>query len=140
MILEAETAGFGASGRNGGWCSAFLSGIRHWLDNPSTREDGVRLQRLMFDTIPEIGRVTREESIDCHFEQSGTLEFAVLPEQLERQRKELEHLRGLGFNDDDYRFLDAQQARSTLAVDRALGAVHSFAAPRFTLPGWPAVG
>ncbi|HWC67524.1 MAG TPA: FAD-dependent oxidoreductase, partial [Acidimicrobiales bacterium] len=23
-VLEAEVAGFGASGRNGGWCSAFL--------------------------------------------------------------------------------------------------------------------
>jgi glycine/D-amino acid oxidase-like deaminating enzyme len=124
VILEAETAGFGASGRNGGWCSAFLSGIHHWLDDPARREDGIRLQRLMFDTVAEIGRVTREESIDCHFEQSGTLEFAVLPQQLERQRKGLEHLQGLGFGEDDYRFLDAGQARSTLAVDRALGAIH----------------
>ena len=35
VILEAEIAGFGASGRNGGWCSAFLSGIDHWLDDPA---------------------------------------------------------------------------------------------------------
>jgi len=124
VILEAQTAGFGASGRNGGWCSAFLSGMDHWLDDPARRDDGIRLQRLMFDTIAEIGRVTFDESIDCHFEQSGCLEIAVLPQQLERLREDLEHSRGLGFGEDDYRFLDAQQAASTLAVDQALGAIH----------------
>ena len=30
-ILEAEIAGFGASGRNGGWCAAYLSGIGQFL-------------------------------------------------------------------------------------------------------------
>ena len=26
-IVEAEIAGFGASGRNGGWCSSYVSGL-----------------------------------------------------------------------------------------------------------------
>ena len=34
-IIEAQIAGFGASGRNGGWCSAFLDGISHWIDEPA---------------------------------------------------------------------------------------------------------
>ena len=37
VLLEAEVAGFGASGRNGGWCSSFLSGIEHWLKDPVRR-------------------------------------------------------------------------------------------------------
>ena len=50
-LLEAEIAGYGASGRNGGWCSAYLSEIDQWLDDPEQREEAVRLQRLMFETV-----------------------------------------------------------------------------------------
>ena len=32
VLLEAQIPGFGASGRNGGWCSGYLSGIDAWLD------------------------------------------------------------------------------------------------------------
>ena len=88
-ILEAEIAGFGASGRNGGWCASFLSGIEHWFDDPDKRDDAIRLQRQMFDAVREVGRVTESEAIDCHFEQSGALEVAVLPAQLIRLREEL---------------------------------------------------
>jgi glycine/D-amino acid oxidase-like deaminating enzyme len=67
-ILEADVAGFGASGRNGGWCAAYISGMDQWLDDPVHRAGAIRLQRLMFDTVREIGRVSEKESIDCHFE------------------------------------------------------------------------
>ena len=93
-ILEAEIAGFGASGRNGGWCASYLSGIGHWFDNPDTHDDAVRLQRYMFDAVSEVGRVSQNESIDCHFEQAGALEVAVLPVQLQRLREELEYMHG----------------------------------------------
>jgi len=124
VILEAEIAGFGASGRNGGWCSAYLSGIDDWLEDPVRRDGAIRLQNLMFDTVLEVGRVTRKESIDCHFEQSGALEIAVIPAQLDRLRKELEHLQGLGFGEDDYRWLGRDELRDTLNVDQALAGIH----------------
>lgn len=122
-ILEAEVAGFGASGRNGGWCSAYLSSIDRWQGNPQYREAGIRLQRLMFNTVSEVGQVTERESIDCHFEQSGALEIAVLPAQLKRLQEELEHMRGLGFDEGDYRFLCAGEVRETVNVDQAMGAI-----------------
>jgi glycine/D-amino acid oxidase-like deaminating enzyme len=123
-ILEAEIAGFGASGRNGGWCSGYLSGIDHWQDDPLHRDGAIRLQKLMFDTVREVGRVTRKESIDCHFEQSGALEMAVIPAQLVRLREELEHLRGLGFGEQDYRWLDRDELRGSLNVEQALAGIH----------------
>jgi len=122
-ILEAEIAGFGASGRNGGWCSAYLSAIGRWLTDPQQRDAAIRLQRLMFDTVSEVGRVAERESIDCHFEQSGALEIAVLPAQLKRLNDELEHMWGLGFNEGDYRFLPIDEIRDTLKVDKAMGAI-----------------
>jgi glycine/D-amino acid oxidase-like deaminating enzyme len=124
VILEAEVAGFGASGRNGGWCSGYLSGIDHWLDDPVHREGAIRLQKQMFETVPEVGRVVRRESIDCHFEQAGALEIAVIPAQLARLHNELGHLRGLGFGEDDYRWLDQGELQNTLGVDQALAGIH----------------
>jgi len=123
-ILEAEIAGFGASGRNGGWCAGYLSGIDHWLDDPVHRDGAIRLQKLMFDTVAEVGRVARRESIDCHFEQSGALEIAVIPAQLVRLRKELEYLQGLGFGEEDYRWLGQDELQGTLKVDQALAGIH----------------
>ena len=120
-ILEAEIAGFGASGRNGGWCSAYLAGIGHWFDDPDTHDGAVRLQRQMFDTVREVGQITQNESIDCHFEQAGALEVAVLPAQLKRLQEELEYLHGQGFSDNDYHWLDADEARSMLNIDQTLG-------------------
>ena len=123
-ILEAEIAGFGASGRNGGWCAGYLSGIDQWLDDPVHREGAIRLQKLMFDTVKKVGQVARKESIDCHFEQSGALEIAVIPAQLLRLRQELEHLQGLGFGEEDYRWLGQDELQETVKVDRALAGIH----------------
>lgn len=125
VILEAEIAGFGASGRNGGWCSAFLSGIDHWLDDPAGRDGAIRLQRLMFETVAEIGRLTEEQNIDCHFEQAGALQIAVHPGQLARLRSELSWLRNLGFTDADHRWLETGEIRRELPVAGALAAIHT---------------
>jgi len=123
-ILEAEIAGFGASGRNGGWCAGYLSGIDHWLEDPVHRDGAIRLQKLMFGTVAEIGRVAAKESIDCHFEQSGALEIAMIPAQLVRLREELTYLHHLGFDEEDYRWLDQDELQQTLKVDQALAAIH----------------
>jgi glycine/D-amino acid oxidase-like deaminating enzyme len=123
-VVEAETAGFGASGRNGGWCSAFLSGIEHWLDDPAQRDGALRLQRLMFDTVGEVGRFCEDQAVDAHYERSGALQIAVNAAQVERLQAELDYLRGLGFGEDDYRWLDRDAIQTTLAVDRARAAVH----------------
>lgn len=123
-IFEANIAGFGASGRNGGWCSAYLSGIEHWLDNPDTRADAIRLQKLMFETVKEVGRVSSKESVDCHFEQSGTLEIAINRAQLKRLQAEIDYFRELGFGEEDYRWLSQSETNGLLAVDRARAAIH----------------
>lgn len=123
VLLEAEIAGYGASGRNGGWCSAYLSGIDGWLQDPAERQDALRLQRLMFDAVHEVGRVAKQESIDCHFDPSGALEIAVTAAQFSRLREELGAHREYGFGEDDYRWINAEEMQSTLRVDGALGAV-----------------
>src|SRR5690348_12799408 len=49
VVVEKETAGFGASGRNGGWCSALFPASWAKIARSSSREDAIRMQRAMFD-------------------------------------------------------------------------------------------
>ena len=52
--VEAEFAGFGASGRNGGWASALFPTSWAKVAHESSREDAVALQRAMFETVDEV--------------------------------------------------------------------------------------
>ena len=51
-VIEAVTVGFGASGRNGGWCTSMSSGLEEMLEHPRRREAGVHLLRAVDSAIP----------------------------------------------------------------------------------------
>jgi len=74
-IVEAEIAGFGASGRNGGWCMGTLAGIGNLLE--SEPKGAIRLQRELFATVDEVGRVAEKEGIDCHWAKGGNIVVAT---------------------------------------------------------------
>lgn len=74
-VLEKHIAGFGASGRNGGWCSALFPASVAALDRRHGREPALRMRQAMIDTVDEVGRVTAAENIDCDYAKGGTLTF-----------------------------------------------------------------
>jgi glycine/D-amino acid oxidase-like deaminating enzyme len=122
-VLEAEIAGFGASGRNGGWCSALFAGSRETTAKAHGRDAAVALQRALFATVDEVGAVTRTEQIDAHFRKGGTLELATSPVQVSRLRAQVEHERGWGFGEEDVRWLEPREAAARLNVAEVHGAV-----------------
>src|SRR4051812_14397632 len=65
-VVEAQVAGFGASGRNGGWCSALFASAHERVAQVSSRAGAVDLQRALFATVDEVGRVAAAEGIDAH--------------------------------------------------------------------------
>jgi glycine/D-amino acid oxidase-like deaminating enzyme len=75
-VLEKSVCGFGASGRNGGWASAFYPEsdetlvARHGL--PAFRH----LRRELEGAVRSLGESIRADDIDAHFVQGGTLDFA----------------------------------------------------------------
>jgi glycine/D-amino acid oxidase-like deaminating enzyme len=77
-VVEKEIAGFGASGRNGGWCSALFAGARSARD----------MHGPLCATVDEIGRVLRAEGIDAHWHKGGTLTLATSPAHEPRVRAE----------------------------------------------------
>ena len=120
VVIEAEVAGYGASGRNGGWCSAYLSGIDGWYDNPDTRDSAVRLQRQMFQTVADIGQVCEAEGIDAHYAREGHVEAGVNRWQMDRIREEVDHMATLGLA-DDVRLLDESELAGFFTMDGAQG-------------------
>lgn len=82
VILERDIAGFGASGRNGGWCNADLNAGLHLLTQRFGRQRAVALQQAMFETVDEVGRVAAAEGIDAEFDKGGLLLLARGPHQL----------------------------------------------------------
>jgi len=126
VVLDAEYAGFGASGRNGGWCSAlFPSSLGKVAKVAGSVQGAVALQRALNETVDEVGRVVAHEGIDCEYTKSGTLILARTPVQLERAREEVAEFRKFGFDDEDLRLLTADEARAELAATDVLGATYS---------------
>jgi glycine/D-amino acid oxidase-like deaminating enzyme len=121
VMLEAQRVGDGASGRNGGWCSALLPMGLDAIAAASSHDDAVRLRRAMIDTVAEVGRVCEHESIDCHFAHSGTIEISRNPVQLARARAAVEHGCTYGATDHDLRFLEADEMASIVRATKALG-------------------
>ena len=66
VVLEASFAGYGASGRNGGWVTAELPGSRAGYARHPRGKDGVReLEQHLRDTVDEVARVCAAEGIDA---------------------------------------------------------------------------
>jgi glycine/D-amino acid oxidase-like deaminating enzyme len=76
VVLEKEIAGFGASGRNGGWCSALFPRSTASLAKAHGIDAALAMRRAMIATVDEVGTVTAANKIDCDFVKGGTLAFA----------------------------------------------------------------
>jgi glycine/D-amino acid oxidase-like deaminating enzyme len=76
VVLEAEFAGFGASGRNGGWLSALVPGDRNAMARQHGREGVVAWQRALIESIDEVIDVAAREGIDAGVVKGGTLDIA----------------------------------------------------------------
>ena len=64
VICEREIAGFGASGRNGGWCSALFPASLGKLERMAGAGAATAMYRAMQATVDEVGRVAAAEGID----------------------------------------------------------------------------
>ncbi|MEY2754725.1 MAG: hypothetical protein RJB65_1083 [Actinomycetota bacterium] len=124
-ILEAEQVGFGASGRNGGWCSALLPMGLDAIAAKSNRDAAIALQRTMNETVAEVGRVVAHEGIDCHWAHGGYVSLARNAVQLERARASVAHDRSYGFAEEDVRLLDAREASRMANATNVVGGTYT---------------
>ncbi|MCI0155562.1 FAD-binding oxidoreductase [Leifsonia shinshuensis] len=88
LLLERDVAGFGASGRNGGWCSALFPWSASALAARYGRDAAVAQRQAMVDTVDEVGRVVAAAGVDCDYVRGGTVTFARDRVQLAAARAE----------------------------------------------------
>jgi glycine/D-amino acid oxidase-like deaminating enzyme len=125
VVLEAAFAGYGASGRNGGWVTSELPGSRARYARGPEGIAGVRaLEAALRSTVDEVGRVCAAEGIAADFVKGGRISVATSPTQLARLRSGLAHDRNWGDGDDIVTFLTRDDMRERINVAGALGGVY----------------
>ncbi|WP_220451308.1 NAD(P)/FAD-dependent oxidoreductase [Nocardioides dongkuii] len=129
-VLEAEVAGYGASGRNGGWCSALFPASLGSLaamagGGAAGRAAALAQHAAMRATVDEVVRAAAAEGIEADVAKGGTVVVARSRAQLARAHAEVEDARTWGRGEDDLRLLGADEARSVLAATRTRGATYT---------------
>jgi glycine/D-amino acid oxidase-like deaminating enzyme len=103
-VIERDTAGFGASGRNGGWCVGDQGAPLPVLEQEAGRAAAIAMARAVQESVDEVGAVAAAEGIDCGFAKGGALYFASTAAQLRRHERTAAGYHRYGFT-DDYRIL-----------------------------------
>lgn len=124
-IIEAQTPGYGASGRNGGWCMGEAAGLEELIANPQTRAEGLALQQQMFQTVDEIGSVCQAHNIDAHFSKGGWLRVARYPFQVEQLQAWVSNKLQHGCTEDDFAWLAPEQAGQHFSYAAQYGAAYA---------------
>jgi glycine/D-amino acid oxidase-like deaminating enzyme len=122
-VLESKYAGFGASGRNGGWFSALFPSDMDKIAKFSSPQAAVALQREMNANVVRSADVIAKLGIDCGWAYEGSLNIARNKAQLVRANAEIEYWRKWGFDETDYRFLSKSEFGNKYQITEQLGAV-----------------
>lgn len=111
VLLEAETAGFGASGRNGGFAIASLT---HGIGNGMERFAGEMetLERLGRENFEGLKADVARHAIACELEETGELTVALEPHEESWLDEEAELLARFGH---DVERLDGAAMRAEIA-------------------------
>jgi glycine/D-amino acid oxidase-like deaminating enzyme len=114
-VVEREIAGFGASGRNGGWCYPGFPVSAGLLRERFGIEAARAVSRAMSETVDEIERAIDEEGIDAQWQRGGALRLARGEHQRPAIEGAYQALEALGLA-GGYQLLDAAQTAEKVRV------------------------
>jgi glycine/D-amino acid oxidase-like deaminating enzyme len=117
VLVEADSIGSGASGRNGGFLSASIThglanGLSHFPDEVRT------LERIGLDNFAGLAADVERLDIDCDLEVNGEIAVAVEPHQVEWLAEDAELLAAYGH---DVELLDRDAIRAEVDSPTYLG-------------------
>ncbi len=123
-ILDREIAGFGSSGRNGGWCSSLFP-VTPEVAIERFGTSGARdLQSAMFDSVHEVARVIKSENYCAHWTEGGSLEVAMHQQKMRILEAELSVYQKLGL-DNHYQLLDKCETEQRVRIQGVCGSLFS---------------
>ena len=123
-VVEKEIVGFGASGRNGGWCSSKFPVTPRMLEQRFGRDAARFLMLAMNASVDEIARFCQDEQIDAYFHKGGILTLARGAYQLPLIREAYAGYERLGLS-SQYHLMSAEEARQRVNVTEVHGALHA---------------
>lgn len=123
VVLEARFAGYGASGRNGGWLSGLVPGDRERMARRYGRAGVIAWQRALNDAVDEVIAVAADEGIDAGIVKGGTLEVARNPAQARRLAAAMEAERR--WQVDGVEPMTAAEAAQRIRLDGVVAAYHN---------------
>ncbi len=115
-VIEREVAGFGASGRNGGWVSAGIAAGHDVWAKRSGEEAVRRAERATWESVDWIGDRIAQEGIDCGFKKGGVLCVARTPAQEERVRSYVDEHRQWGWGETDVKILTSGEVAERVSI------------------------
>ena len=122
LVIEKEFAGFGASGRNGGWLTGgFAWNHRRYLEGSSEHQVRAMVE-AMNGTVDEVIRVCGAEGIEADIRRTDELMVATKPAQLGRMRAEVAHRRHWGEEGRVFE-MNARDLAGRVRIPGALGAM-----------------
>ncbi|MCV7301724.1 FAD-dependent oxidoreductase [Mycobacterium barrassiae] len=123
VVVEGRFAGFGASGRNGGWLSGLVPGDRHRMAKQYGRESVLAWQQALNDAVDEVIDVTEREGIDAGIVKGGTLHVARNRAQASRLAAEVTEERS--WKVDGIAELTKEESAQRIRIDGVVSAYHN---------------
>jgi glycine/D-amino acid oxidase-like deaminating enzyme len=122
LLIEKEFAGFGASGRNGGWLTGGFAWTHRRYQETSSEAAVRGMVAAMNGTVDEVIRVAEAEGIEADIHRTDELMVATRPAQLARMQEEVAHRRHWGEEDRVYE-MSAEDLAARVRIPGALGAM-----------------
>lgn len=121
VVLEAETVGFGASGRNGGFVFGGFSLGNAQLLQQQGSERARAMYQLTLDAVELIRKRIKQYGIDCDANYSGVMLANWFDDDriLQREREFMQREYGV-----EWRAMNREETRHALRSERYFGALH----------------
>ena len=125
VILDAAEPGFGASGRNGGWCSGLFPVELDSLTQLHGHEAALAMQRAAIASVDDVGHWITRHGFECDWAKSGTLTVATNTVQETRLQSAIKEQHRHGLTETDVRWLGRDELAGRVTVAGARGALYS---------------
>jgi glycine/D-amino acid oxidase-like deaminating enzyme len=116
-VFEANAVGYGASGRNGGFCMTKVHNSLSDLAEVVGDDEARKIHCAATRAVDSVADITEREGIACDLERNGLLMVSTNAVQDRKVERELETIARLGL-EDDYTAFDRVQAQDRLHSER----------------------
>ncbi len=122
LVIDKHFAGFGASGRNGGWCSGNFAWNHARYAKDASRQAVLDMARALESTVDEIIRICTDLGIDADIHRTDEVMVATNPAQMARMRAEIASRHHWG-EAHRTRELSAAEVAQRITIPNVLGAM-----------------